>query len=63
MVDCNRCKWLNMTEREQTDKSKHHRCNKYGCRVFHKTLKLNHDPYLFPCDNCVRDAYSYFESK
>lgn len=60
-MDCNKCRWLNITEFEQAVKKEKHKCNKYGYRVFHKTNKLdNHDPYLYPCEQCVSDSYKNF---
>lgn len=57
MPDCNYCISLNMSEDKQEDNSKPHICKHYGKRVFHRTQKLFHSSYLYPCKECENDGY------
>ena len=57
MVDCNNCKWINITEYEQEDKSIPHKCKVYNERLYHFTCSALHDEYIYPCDKCVKDEY------
>ena len=57
-IDCNDCRHLNISEREQNKlkaagKIKPHICLKFGKKVFHNAKTINHDPYLYPCAECV----------
>lgn len=60
-VDCNDCYHLSITEREQNRlKSKErllqlHICLKYHKIVHHRACIREHDPYLYPCDECIAE--------
>lgn len=67
-IDCNNCRFLNLTEQEQTNKREPHICDLYNTRVLHNTL-LNKTK-LYPCRDCIKDdcinfkqdgAYGVFE--
>lgn len=66
-ADCNKCKHLNMTEREQQQESKDthsfHKCNVYNSQVMHFTNKKHHNPRLYPCQECREDFYKKFEDR
>lgn len=62
MVDCNNCKNLNMTEKEQLDKRRYHICLKYNKRVFHNTSNPKHKSTLYPCGDCRCDNYESYET-
>ena len=64
MMDCNNCKNLNITEKEQTDKKEEHICLKYNIRVLHHNLfgeKPNER--LYPCTKCCTDNYINYEER
>lgn len=60
MVDCNNCKHLNITEREQTNKKENHICLKYNKRVFHNANTIKHEKMIYPCLDCLNDSYSNY---
>lgn len=65
-IDCNRCKYITITEYEQTDKKEHHICLKYNIRIFHnivKAFKGVHDDKLYPCIECKQDDYKYYSNR
>lgn len=67
-IDCNSCKYIYITENEQTDKKEEHICKKYNVRVFHgivKTFNFNekHDGKLYPCTKCKEDNYKYYSNR
>lgn len=53
MVNCNDCKWINITEEQQINKLTDHKCLKHKVRVFHRSAetKVYHD-YIYPCNQC-----------
>lgn len=65
--DCNDCGYLNYTEKEQRDYGinsykKDHRCKCYDRPVYHITNSANHDPYIYPCDECREDNFvNYYD--
>lgn len=64
--DCNGCKHLNLTEREQQQnkaQSKHHYCTLYKKRVYHKEINKHHNSRLFPCEECSADGNIQFEQR
>ena len=61
-MDCNYCRHLSCTEKEQEHLKKvfgeviPHICIKYNQQVFHMagaTRSLNHSRMLQPCDKCI----------
>ena len=63
MTDCNKCKHISCTEREQDQLKKlfdaypPHICNKYNKRVFHGTIRrINHNSCLYPCEECIKES-------
>ena len=65
MKDCNTCRHINCTEREQSEFRRSlgmlipHICHKYNKRVFHNvgaTRNLNHSSYLYPCEECLKET-------
>lgn len=61
-MDCNNCKWINLTEDEQSvrpDKGLHF-CEKYDKRLYHRTNNPEHNWFIWPCDDCVKDNYEHF---
>lgn len=59
-TDCNYCRWLNITEEEQDNVYirtlfNEHACMLYGKRLYHKNSATLHDPYICPCDECLRE--------
>lgn len=67
-VDCNYCYWLNITEKEQflIDKRTiftEHVCMLYGRRLMHRANVVKHDPYIYPCDECVSDNNKYMKPR
>ena len=65
IFDCNRCKWLNLTEaeqRERPDKGLHF-CQKYNKRLYHR-YHVNeikeHGSFIYPCDDCEKDEYEHY---
>lgn len=62
--DCNKCKWLNMTEEEQgLAVSKPHFCEFYNKRIYHRSQELIHSGYLWPCHECTRDEFTNFKER
>ena len=59
--DCNKCKHLNVTEAKQPPEKLPHICGNYGKRVFHRTNKAFHSPYLYPCNECENDFWKNYE--
>ena len=66
-VDCNECKHISCTEREQHQLKKlfgelpPHICHKYNKQVFHnhKAFELRakkHSSYLYPCEECLKET-------
>lgn len=61
MKDCNRCKYINITETKQRLEGNHipHICLKYHTRVFHYSQKT--DAYLiYPCETCLMDSFNRY---
>lgn len=58
-TDCNYCPYLNITEREQNSlKSgtiKPHICLKFNKSVFHNANTKDHNPFIYPCAECVAE--------
>lgn len=66
--DCNDCKWLNITESDQERVKRRtlateHACLFYGTRVIHWANNIRHDPFIFPCQECVDDEFKYIERR
>lgn len=64
LVDCNKCKHINIREEQQIDKNINHMCNKYKKRVFHYftvPTKKEHPKNIYPCTLCTYDDYEYYE--
>ncbi|MDP4147582.1 MAG: hypothetical protein Q8936_24465 [Bacillota bacterium] len=61
MVNCNECKNINLTEKDQIDKRIHHKCLKFNKRIFHRSQnpKIEHE-YIYPYGKC--DG-KYFEKR
>lgn len=59
MYDCNKCYYINMTEKMQNmikdGKKLDHICTKYNKKVIHGANRIDHDPKLIPCDECQRE--------
>lgn len=61
-MDCNGCKYLNITESEQRklEKGNHipHVCTLYDKQVFHYgNREMGYDPYIIhPCKECKEDT-------
>jgi len=66
-IDCNSCKYINITEYEQTDKKEHHICLKYNIRIFHNIFTVYrrgiHDSKLYPCIECKKDNYKCYSNR
>lgn len=65
MTDCNKCKYISCTEREQHDIkdlsgiNPMHICLKYNKRVLHKVgaaRSRNHSSCLYPCEECIKES-------
>jgi hypothetical protein len=58
-MDCNDCKYLNITEKEQR-RTNHgnqipHICTKYNKRVIHRASTMRHKARLYPCEECEKE--------
>lgn len=65
LPDCNNCVWISQTEEEQR-KNKgplHHFCTKYNKRLFHRTSRLDHDSYIWPCRACDEDWHMNYQER
>lgn len=53
MVNCNECRYINLTEEQQTDKTLNHMCRLHGVRLLHMSNnpKIPH-AYIYPCFTC-----------
>jgi hypothetical protein len=53
MENCNKCKFINITEEQQTDKRIDHICQIYMKRVLHRSNnpKVVHN-FIYPCEEC-----------
>jgi len=63
MKNCNACKHINITEKEQQIfKHTDHRCTKYRMRVVHDmgNPKILHS-YIYPCHKCNGDDFELKE--
>lgn len=63
-IDCNNCIHLNLTEQQQRelkDNSRWHKCELYNSQVLHLSNKVNHNPKLYPCQECKEDKYINYE--
>ena len=61
-MDCNNCKNLNITEKQQADKKEDYICLKYNNRVFHNSYTIREKTEkLYPCWNCWNDNYMNYE--
>lgn len=60
--DCNDCKWLNITENEQRlgIKKGYHVCKYYQQRLKHRTSRIEHDWFIYPCDECFKDNFANY---
>ena len=69
MIDCNSCKHLNVTEREQDYEVSHgstptpHRCTYYEERVYHRANSMPHLSWIFPCEECDNRKYIAYEPR
>lgn len=62
-VDCNNCKWLNMTEDEEVVKGFGlHKCEFYYRRVRHDNRVVD-SRRLYPCDECYKDYCQNFSRR
>lgn len=53
MLNCNDCKYVNLTEKQQIAKTIDHKCLKHGCRLFHRSNNPKiHHTYLCPYKQC-----------
>ena len=65
--DCNECGYLNFTEKEQqlyglNSYKKDHRCKCYERPVYHRENSRDHDPYIHPCYECLKDNFvNYYD--
>lgn len=61
MVNCNKCKFINITEKEQVDKRVNHLCLVHEVKLFHKSgiPNIEHD-FIHPCECC---GGLYFQEK
>ena len=61
MMDCNDCKYLMVTEKQQKEIKTcgfgfaPHICTKYDKRVFHRASTRCHNSYLYPCEECEKE--------
>lgn len=67
-IDCNNCCHLNISEKEQNKlktkgKIEPHICLKFSKRVLHNANTKAHDPYLYPCTECVAERNRKEEQK
>lgn len=66
-IDCNDCKWLDLTEDEQQELGdrchRHHFCTYYKKRVYHETNNLIHNPVLYPCKECEKEKREHFQNR
>lgn len=63
-MDCNKCKHLNVTEEEQTERKEDHICLKYNKRVLHRAFSTKAaTPKLFPCSCCADDYHKHYEKR
>ena len=53
MENCNECRYINITEEEQTDNKRRHVCTIHVVKLHHKSNnpKIKHT-YIYPCDDC-----------
>jgi len=53
LTNCNDCKLINITEKQQIDKGLDHICLKHNVRVIHRSNnpKIEHY-YIYPCEQC-----------
>lgn len=64
VMDCNKCKNLNITEKEQTNKKEDHMCLKYNRRVLHNNFRGKEPTErLYPCVQCCDDNYMHYEER
>jgi hypothetical protein len=65
-MDCNKCKYLSCTEKEQNhlrhvfQETIPHVCIKYNKRVFHGHNAFiigtkNHSSFIHPCEDCLKE--------
>lgn len=63
-IDCNNCRWLDLTEEEQQELGdrchRYHWCTYYRKRVYHQTNNLIHNPRLYPCKKCEKEKYGHY---
>lgn len=63
-IDCNNCRWLDLTEDEQQDSGdkchRNHYCTYYRKIVKHRTNNLIHNPYLYPCNECDKENNEHY---
>lgn len=66
-IDCNDCRWLDLTEDEQQELGdkchRNHFCTYYKKRVYHETNNLIHNPELAPCKECEKEKHEHYQNK
>lgn len=62
MINCNRCKKISITEKDQhaTGETPPHICMEYKKRVFHHSCRRGFHENIFPCAECEKDGFSHF---
>lgn len=66
-IDCNDCRWLDLTEDEQQELGdkchRYHYCTYYRKRVYHETNNLIHNPRLYPCKECEKEKHEHYQRR
>ena len=65
-IDCNNCKYLNMTKEELMIKGYGiYKCEFYNKRIVPRinNSKIDPDFHLYPCDECDRDEHKNFSRR
>ena len=65
MINCNRCKKISITEKDQhaTKETKPHICTEYKQQVFHHSCRPGFHEHIFPCVECEKDGFSHFAER
>lgn len=66
-MNCNDCKNIDYTEQDQHYRGieiiPEHHCKYYNTRIYHLNHHSGWDYYIYPCSQCVKDKYKYFEKR
>ena len=67
-INCNACRWLNITEEQQMLVKKPsifstHACMLYGKPLKHRTQNLRYDNFIYPCEECNKNKNLDFERR